>query len=82
MAVAPRRVQAGAALPLAGLIRLRTFEAMHARLIPLGRAASDLGCALLEPLLQVTLLPLPVIPHMTITDLGLFDVDVFALVEE
>jgi adenine deaminase len=29
----------------------------------------------------VVFLPLPVIPHMKITDFGLFDVDRFALVE-
>ncbi|MDJ0930048.1 adenine deaminase C-terminal domain-containing protein [Breoghania sp.] len=34
-----------------------------------------------EPFLQVAFLPLPVIPHLKITDFGMFDVDRFALVE-
>jgi adenine deaminase len=75
-------VLAELALPLAGLISLETFEAVRAALIPLRRAARDLGCTLPEPFLQVSFLPLPVIPHMKITDLGLFDVDRFALVEQ
>jgi adenine deaminase len=69
-------------LPLAGLISLETFEVVRAALIPLRRAAGDLGCTLPEPFLQVSFLPLPVIPHMKITDFGLFDVDRFALVEQ
>ena len=75
-------VLAELALPLAGLISLETFEVVRAALIPLRRAAGDLGCALPEPFLQVSFLPLPVIPHMKITDFGLFDVDRFALVEQ
>jgi adenine deaminase len=75
-------VLAELALPLAGLISLQTFEAVRAALIPLRRAARDLGCTLPEPFLQVSFLPLPVIPHMKITDLGLFDVNRFALVEQ
>ena len=76
------RVTAELALPLAGLMSLEPFEAVHAGLIPLRRAALELGCTLPEPFLQVAFLPLPVIPHMTITDLGLFDVDRFELVKE
>jgi adenine deaminase len=75
-------VLAELALPLAGLISLETFEVVRAALIPLRRAAGDLGCTLPEPFLQVSFLPLPVIPHMKITDFGLFDVDRFALVEQ
>jgi adenine deaminase len=35
-----------------------------------------------EPFLQVAFLPLPVIPHLKITDMGLVDVDKFALVRD
>ena len=69
-------------LPVAGLISLQSFEAVRAALIPLRRAARDLGCTLPEPFLQVSFLPLPVIPHLKITDFGLFDVDRFALVDQ
>ena len=44
-------------------------------------AAKALGCTLPEPFLQVAFLALPVIPHLKITDLGLFDVDRFCLEE-
>jgi adenine deaminase len=75
-------VTAEFALPLAGLISLQPFEAVHAGLIPLRCAARDLGCPLPEPFLQVAFLPLVVIPHLKISDFGLFDVDRFALVQE
>ena len=76
------RVVAELALPLAGLMSLEPFEAVHAGLMPLRRAARELGCTLPEPFLQVAFLPLPVIPHMKITNFGLFDVDRFELVKE
>jgi adenine deaminase len=60
---------------------LEPFEAVRAQLIALRAAARDLGCTLPEPFLQVAFLPLPVIPHLKITDFGLFDVDRFQLVE-
>ena len=75
-------VRAELALPLAGLISLEPFERVHAKLLTLRAAARELGCTLPEPFLQVAFLPLPVIPHLKITDLGLFDVDRFALVEQ
>jgi adenine deaminase len=75
-------VLAELALPLAGLMSLEPFEAVHAGLLPLRRAARELGCTLPEPFLQVAFLPLPVIPHMKITNFGLFDVDRFELVKE
>ncbi len=47
----------------------------------LRRAAYGLGCTLPEPFLQIAFLPLPVIPHLKITDRGLFDVDRFELLD-
>lgn len=69
------------ALPLAGLMSLEPFETVRDALLPLRAAARGLGCTLAEPFLQVAFLPLPVIPHLKITDLGMFDVDKFALVD-
>ena len=74
------RVLAEFALPLAGLMSLAPFEAVERGLRPLRDAARGLGCSLPEPFLQVGFLPLPVIPHLKITDRGLFDVDRFAFV--
>jgi adenine deaminase len=74
-------IRAELALPVAGLMSLEPFETVRAKLIELRNAAKALGCTLPEPFLQVAFLPLPVIPHLKITDRGLFDVDLFALVE-
>lgn len=74
------RVLAELALPIAGLLTDRPFGEVTAALRRLRQAARTLGCTLPEPFLQVAFLPLPVIPHLKITDLGLFDVDRFALV--
>ncbi len=74
-------VLADLALPLAGLMSLGSFEAVRSGLVTLRGAARGLGCTLEEPFLQVAFLALPVIPHLKITDFGLFDVDRFALVD-
>jgi adenine deaminase len=74
-------IRAELALPLAGLMSLQPFETVRADLVALRQAAKALGCALPEPFLQVAFLPLPVIPHLKITDQGLFDVDRFQLVD-
>src|SRR5271157_4938604 len=42
----------------------------------------SLGMTLAEPFLQVAFLPLPVIPHLKITDRGLVDVDKFEFVRD
>ena len=68
-------------LPIAGLMSDRSFEAVRDALIPLRRAAKSLGTVLAEPFLQVAFLPLPVIPHLKISDRGLVDVDRFCLIE-
>lgn len=75
------KVTAELALPVAGLMATGTFEEVHDALIPLRAAAKALGVVLAEPFLQVAFLPLPVIPHLKITDFGMFDVDHFALLE-
>ena len=56
------------------------FEVVEKDLIKLRAAAKDLGCVLPEPFLQVAFLALPVIPHLKMTDRGLFDVDKFDFV--
>ena len=69
-------------LPVAGLMSLTSFEEVHEKLIPLRVAAKNLGVTLAEPFLQVAFLPLPVIPHLKITDRGLVDVDRFEFVRD
>jgi adenine deaminase len=76
------KVLAELALPVAGLMSLMSFEEVREALIPLRAAAKSLGVALAEPFLQVAFLPLPVIPHLKITDMGLVDVDRFEFVRD
>ena len=64
----------------AGLMSDRPFEEVEAGLRALRACARELGCALPEPFLQLAFLPLPVIPHLKLTDKGLVDVDRFELI--
>ena len=78
--VADGEVLAELALPIAGLMSDLPYEDVRDALHPLRKAAKQLGVTLAEPFLQVAFLPLPVIPHLKITDFGLVDVDNMALV--
>jgi adenine deaminase len=75
------KITAELALPLAGLMSLEPFETVSHALHLLRDAAKSLGCVLPEPFLQVAFLALPVIPHLKMTDRGLFDVDKFDFVD-
>ena len=75
------RVLAELPLPSAGLMSLGSHEEVHDRLVPLRAAAKGLGITLTEPFLQMAFLPLPVIPHLKVTDKGLVDVDRFELID-
>jgi len=74
------RILAELALPIAGLMSPQPFETVAETLKTLRAAAHALGCTLPEPFLQVAFLALPVIPHLKMTDRGLFDVDKFDFV--
>jgi adenine deaminase len=74
-------VLAELALPFAGLMSLDRFEVVRGRLETLREAVRAMGCPLAEPFLQLAFLPLPVIPHLKITDRGLVDVDRFELID-
>jgi len=67
-------------LPLAGLMSLDPFPEVAEQLHALRDLVRGLGCTLPEPFLQLAFLPLPVIPHLKITDFGLVDVDRFQLI--
>lgn len=66
-------------LPIAGLMSDKAYEDVRDQLVPLRKAAKSLGTVLAEPFLQVAFLPMPVIPHLKISDRGLVDVDAFRL---
>jgi adenine deaminase len=67
-------------LPVAGLMSLEPYESVRDTLHSLRKAAYALGTQLEEPFLQVAFLPLPVIPHLKISDKGMVDVDKFCLI--
>ena len=66
-------------LPLAGLISDQRCDVLMSQLCGVRSAVRDLGCPLHEPFLQLAFIPLPVIPHLKLTDMGLVDVDKFQL---
>jgi adenine deaminase len=74
------QVLAELALPVAGLMSLRSFEEVREELVKLRAAATSLGVVLEEPFLQLAFLALPVIPHLKITDFGMVDVDRFEVI--
>jgi adenine deaminase len=68
-------------LQLAGLMSIDTADNVASAMRRLRDAAKSLGCILPEPFLQVAFLALPVIPHLKLSDFGLFDVDKFGFVD-
>ena len=75
------KVLAEIALPIAGLMSLEPYETVRENLHHLREAATELGSQLQEPFLQLAFLPLPVIPHLKLTDRGMVDVDRFELIQ-
>ncbi len=74
------QVRAELPLPVAGLMSLSPFEAVHDDLVTLRNAAKALGVTLEEPFLQLAFLALPVIPALKITDRGMVDVTKFEII--
>jgi len=74
-------VKAEIVLKVAGLMSLEPYERVREQLIPLREAAHALGGTLDEPFLQLAFLPLPVIPHLKISDRGMVNVDSFEIIE-
>lgn len=64
------KVLADLPLPIAGLMSDQSLAFVDERLIKLRAEARAIGCTLDEPLLQLAFLPLPVIPHLKLTDRG------------
>ena len=78
--VSNRELLALLPLPIAGLMSdappTVVIEQQHAVL----EAIASLGCPLDDPFMPLSFLPLSVIPKLKLTDLGLVDVDTFAIV--
>jgi len=73
------KVLSSLGLPIAGLLSTEPLEAVAKRLRTLESLAKDLGTALPSPLATLSFLALPVIPELRLTDLGMVDVNKFAL---
>jgi adenine deaminase len=71
------RVLAKMALPIAGLMTYEDADTVAGQEKDLAKAAKDLGIALTSPFMTLSFLALPVIPHLKLTDKGLFDVTKF-----
>ncbi|MEO1019524.1 MAG: adenine deaminase [Pseudomonadota bacterium] len=65
------RIKAELGLPIAGLMSDRSFEEVTDDLRSIREAGRAIGCKLPEPILQLSFLALPVIPHLKLTDRGL-----------
>jgi adenine deaminase len=65
-------------LPLecAGLMSVRCYEDVYDLLLALNRHAAEMG-AITDPFMYLSFLALTVIPHLRVTEHGLFDVDSF-----
>ena len=80
VAAAGGALRAELPLPIAGLISAPPSAEVRERLRQLRRVVREMGCRLEAPFLQLVFLPLPVVPHLEISDRGLVDVDRFALI--
>ncbi|MBS0192262.1 MAG: adenine deaminase [Phycisphaerales bacterium] len=67
-------------LPIAGLMSDQPAEVAIRQQRALMAAARSLGCPHHDPFMPLSFLPLPVIPSLKLTDLGLVDVDQFKVV--
>jgi adenine deaminase len=67
-------------LPIAGLMSEQPATTVIEQQRQLLAAAKSLGCPHHDPFMPLSFLPLPVIPSLKLTDLGLVDVDRFQVV--
>lgn len=74
------RVLAVLPLPIAGLMSDQPAQTVIDQQHALLEATRALGCPHHDPFMPLSFMPLPVIPHLKISDLGLVDVDRFAVV--
>lgn len=67
-------------LPIAGLMSDQPAESVVQQQAALLEAARQLGCPHHDPFMPLSFMPLPVIPSLKLSDLGLVDVDRFEVV--
>ena len=68
------------ALPFAGLLSVQPVEEVALKLEGLHETIRDMGCMLPAPFITHSFIALPVVPELRLTDMGLFDVGRFEVV--
>jgi adenine deaminase len=68
------------ALPVAGLMSLEDGYEVAKKYTAIDAMAKDLGSRLTAPFMTLSFMALLVIPHIKLSDLGLFDGDQFCLI--
>ena len=68
-------------LPVAGLMSTDDGPTVAHRVLRLERFARELGCPLGAPFMTLSFMALLVIPHLKLSDRGLFDGDTFTFLE-
>ena len=81
VAVDGESVLAQLPLPVAGLLSAAPIEQVRADYDRMIEAAHSLGCTIPDPFMVMSFMGLEVIPKLKLTDLGLVDVERFALVD-
>ena len=69
-------------LPVGGLMSIEDGHKVAASYTEIDRAAKELGSQLSAPFMTLSFMALLVIPHLKLSDKGLFDGDAFRLVDE
>ena len=67
-------------LPVAGLMSNEDGYKIAEQYSAIDKAAKSLGCTLSSPFMTLSFMALLVIPHLKLSDLGLFDGDSFSFV--
>lgn len=66
-------------LPIAGLMSAEPIKTVAEKYQQLEKTVRSLGCRLTSPFMTLSFMSLLVIPHLKLSDRGLFDVDTFKL---
>ena len=81
IAVKDGRIIGKVAMPIAGLMSDRPLEEVVEEVRNLENAWKELGCAIHAPFMTFSLIALPVIPEIRITNRGIADVNEFKLID-
>ena len=80
VAVAEEKPKGVVKLPIGGLCSGEPVEEVWDQLRKLQKVWAGLGCAMKSPFMTMSLLALPVLPELRITDKGLVDTQTFKIV--